>query len=331
MKVRISQMLKLFAFGILIPLSWTPAEGATINVACPGATIQAAIDAASPGDTISVTGTCTENIIFRNEKQRIALDGGNVATIIGTSGGGNQGRAVTIRGKGITVQNFTITGGSHGVHVNRGSNATINHNIIQNSNNNGILIDQFSFAIITNNTISGHGSNGISIRDASSARIGFNLTNDVSASPNTVQNNGDRGIVVTRAASAEILGNVIQNNASDGIGVFRNAQADISSNTINGNGTAFQPGDTTGNGLAVGQNSSVQLGEDNPTTFMDQPNITTVNNANAGIRCTQGSNVRGHLGSTNQLNGAVSQFGGGTTANTFSGNCHNAATGLDTP
>lgn len=78
-------------------------------------------------------------------------------------------------------------------------------------------------------------------------------------------------------------------------------------------------------------NGMVELGDDNPVDFRDFANITTVNNANNGIRCTTGGVVRGHLGSTNQLNGAVSQFGGGATADTFSGTCPTAATSLDIP
>ena len=149
------------------------------------------------------------------------------------------------------------------------------------------------------------------------------------------------GVSNIRAHFRCIYGNTIQNNGSDGIGVFRLSHADIATNTINANGTAFVRGGTNGNGISVSQNSSVQLGEDNPATpgtpgaFTDQPNTTTVNNANFGIRCVTGGNVRGHLGpgtpGNQQLNGAVSQFGGGSTANTFSGQCHTIAASLSVP
>jgi hypothetical protein len=57
----------------------------------------------------------------------------------------------------------------------------------------------------------------------------------------------------------------------------------------------------------VSMNSMAQLGEDSPASFFDDPNITTVNNVRNGIRCRLGGVVRGHLGSSNQLNGTVAQ------------------------
>ena len=71
----------------------------TLTVNCPVDSLQAAVDLALPGDTIQVTGTCTESVLIRNEQMRIALDGQNVATISPASGYA----AFTVRGKGITI------------------------------------------------------------------------------------------------------------------------------------------------------------------------------------------------------------------------------------
>ena len=54
---------------------------------------------------------------MRNEKQRITIDGGGTATINGLN---TTSPTLNVRGKGILIQNFTITGGSDGIHVNRG-------------------------------------------------------------------------------------------------------------------------------------------------------------------------------------------------------------------
>jgi parallel beta-helix repeat protein len=327
MKLNPLQTIKVLAICSLVPLTTMPARAATINIACPGQTLQSGIDAANPGDTVSVTGACVENVIIRNEKVRFAIVGSGGASVTGAS---SSSPVFNVRGKGIGISNLTISGGSNVIWVNRGSNVVIDNNTIQNGSSRGILVTNNSFAVITNNTIQNNTLDGIQIADTANAHIGFNLGSDTSPSPNTITGNGDRGIQLSRGGTARIMSNTISNNASDGILVNRSSEADIASNTINGNGTAFNAanGDTDGNGINVSQNSSVQLGEDNPTTFFDQPNTTTVNNANTGIRCTLGGVVRGHLGNTNQINGTVSQFGGGSTVNTFSGTCPNS---LSTP
>lgn len=288
------------------------AQAATISVACPAQTIQAAVDSAQPGDTINVSGSCAENILIRNEKTRFTLDGQGMTTVTGTAGN----NVFTVRGKGIVIKRFNVVGGAVGILVNRSANATLDGNDISAATTDGVVINELSNAVITGNTIHDNQRHGIVVSQSATARIGFNSYSDQPTSPNVIQNNGGRGIQVIRASSAAIVGNTIRSNGGDGIGVFRLSEADISSNTINSNGAS-----ASGSGINVSQNSAIQLGEDNPTSTYDMPNITTDNNNQYGIRCTLGGVVNGHLGSTNQINGAVSQFGGGTTANTFSSGC----------
>ncbi|HTN72684.1 MAG TPA: right-handed parallel beta-helix repeat-containing protein [Methylomirabilota bacterium] len=277
-------------------LGWATVEGATINVACPGQTLQAGLDSAGPGDTIAVTGACNENVTVRNEKQRLLISGSG-ATI---SGPNSTSPTLNVRGKGITIQGFTITGGRDGINVNRGSNAVIQGNIIQGTGRHGILIDQLSFAVITGNTIQNNLSgSGIVVSENSVARIGFNLDTDGTASPNTIQGNAGPGIVLSRTSSARIVGNTVNANTgtgSDGIQVTRLSQADLAKNDIRSN---------SGNGVLVTQNSGVNLPDVAPTgSFFDDPNTTTVLNNVNGIRCTLGGFVNGHTGpSGTQLNG----------------------------
>jgi hypothetical protein len=282
-----------------------PVVPRTITVTCPGQSLQAAVNAAQPGAVINVTGTCSESVTIPDEKQELTLDGQNVATLTPPTSTNN---ALTVRGKGILIQNFTITGGLGGIYVNRGASATINHNNIHNTGAYGITVNQLSFAAIKNNTIQSNPQDGINVSENSTVRIGFDFTNDSAASPNTIQNNGGRGITVSSTAHAGIAGNTIVNNTGDGIGVFRGSSANIASNTINGNG---------GDGVNVGHNSSIFLGEDSPVSFFDQPNITTANNTRYGIECSTGAFVKAHLGSTNQINGALGQT-------SLSSNCPNS-------
>ena len=277
-------------FGVRTPV--------TVTVNCPGQSLQASVDAAGAGDVINVTGTCIENVVIREEKQRLTLDGQNAAILNGPS----SLPTLNVKGKGILIQNFynsgAITGGTVGIYVNRNASATINHNNIHNTGASGISINQLSFAVIKNNNIHDNPGSGIYVYENSDARIGFDSTADSTSSPNTIQNNGDRGITVTQTSHATIVGNTIASNGSDGIGVFRLSSADIASNTINGNGAS---------GVNVSNNSSVNLGEDTPADFFDQPNITTVYNGAFGINCSLGGSVKAHLGSQYQINGTSGQ------------------------
>jgi nitrous oxidase accessory protein len=302
---------------------WSHAGAATINVVCGSTTtaLQNAINSANPGDTVSLTGTCNENVLVRNDKVRVFIDGNSAAIVNGAA----SGNTFDIRGKAISVQNLMITGGNNAVHVQRGASAVIHNNIIQNAGNRGILVSDLAFAVITANEIKNNLGDGILVLNSSTAHIGFNNTSDP-AQGNNIHDNVGRGIHIAEGSSARIYGNTISNNAADGILVGRLSQANLSSNTINSNAN---------NGVNVTDNSYVQLGEDNPVDYTGQPNRTTINNANNGITCTGGGNIRGHLGpgtpGSQQLNGAVSQFGGGSTPNTFDGSCPNAASTLVIP
>jgi parallel beta-helix repeat protein len=186
-----------------------PARAGTLTVNCPGDSLQAAVELAVAGDTIQVTGTCTESVLIRNEQVRIALDGQSVATISPTSGHA----AFTVRGKGITIRNFTITGGpGAGIWVNRGSNAVITQNHIYAMGGNGVTVNQLSFAVIRNNNIHDNAGDGIAISETSDSRIGFDQNYDTAASPNTIQSNGGRGITVSGSSKARIVGNTIAGN-----------------------------------------------------------------------------------------------------------------------
>jgi hypothetical protein len=271
----------------------------TITVNCsatPPQFLQDAINAAQTGDTINVSGTCNQNVIIKEEKYGLTLDGQNTATINGTD---SNNATINVRGRMITIQNFTITGGQLGISINRGGTATIKHNDISggaSANNGAINVISHSEAIIINNNIHDNAGLGILVQETSTARIGFNGGSDPSASPNIIQHNQGRGIEVNRGSSARIVGNTISNNQSDGIGVTRLSEADIADNTINEN---------NGNGINVAHNSFVNLGEDNPTAFYQQPNSTTSDNTGYGLSCSLGAAVRGHLGSANPINGTL--------------------------
>jgi hypothetical protein len=268
-----------------------PAGAATINVNCPPDNLQTALDNAQPGDTILITGTCTGNFLVRNDKVRVFIDGNNFA---GTIDGGGSGTTLDIRGKAISVTKLTVTGGSNGIQIQRGSNAVIDDVTVENSTGTGITVTSVAFAVIINSRVRNHDSNGISITENSDARIGFNTNANGTASPNEIHNNGSRGIIVFRSSSARITSNNIHDNADDGIAASRSSHVDASNNILNNNG---------GSGISISENSAAQLGEETSTLFA-LPNSTTTNNAVNGIRCRLGGSLDGIIGT---LNGTLMQ------------------------
>ncbi len=297
----------LIMFAAFLWILSSVAEAATIEVDCSSATLKAAIDKAKPGDMLLVSGTCKENLVIHEEVARITLDGQGKATIEGPDA---SERTIEVRGRGITIKGFTITGGRGGLAVTRGGQAIIDNNTVQGSAGFGIAISRSSWARIGNNTIQNNRRVGIVVTQSSSARIGNNTVknnrqgivisatsagrvgyfraDDRTASPNIIENNERNGIVVNFGSFARIVGNTIRNNERAGIIISR-ASAEISSNKIDGNGR---------NGIMI-RSSDARLGRRRGSGIFQLPNSTTSKNSGAGVWCSGNSSVSGRLGSLN--------------------------------
>ncbi len=301
------------ALGLLLLLAEKSQAACTVSI---GATsygsVQLALNAAQQNDTISIAGTCTENLLIDNNKMKVFLIGSGGATIDGgsydptnpTNTGSRFGPdTLDVRGKAILIQGLTITGGRVGIRVHRSANAVISYNTVQNAAEDGIAVEEEAFSVIINNIVQTNGRDGIRVGANSSANIGFNNSWDTSASPNTITGNGTsgsgRGIHLLRSATASIASNTITNNHDDGIAVFRSSHADIEGNEIHGNG---------GNAVFVSNNSEADLGNNSsPISFFNAPNTTNTglgNNTLAGIQCGESSVVRGHQGTLTGTGGA---------------------------
>jgi len=111
------RLVGLIGMIVLGAFFWTLSsigEAATINVNCStGGVLQTAIDGALSGDTISVTGTCTEYVVIRHGG--ITIDGNGTAAIVGP---GNTSSTVFIWDRDTTIRNFaSISGGQDGIVV----------------------------------------------------------------------------------------------------------------------------------------------------------------------------------------------------------------------
>ena len=264
-----------------------------------GEKIQDKVALAKPGDTILVSGACSENVAIFSEVVRITLDGQGKTVIQAPS----KGDGFFIRGREITVKGFTITGGRDGIHLSgvaAGASANIVGNTIRKTGRHGIHLDHSSVGRIASNTIEDAHASGIDVAEGSVARIGYTLRPQ-GHGPNTIRNSGEHGITVNRGSSARIVGNTIENNKGSGILVTRNSQADIFGNLISGN---------KGNGITASHNAGINL-ENEDQLFNLGPNRTdpAAKNAGAGLSGSVGGYADGPLGTLDGIRGTKEMDG----------------------
>ena len=220
--------------------------------------IQEAIDAANPGDTIFIySGTYYENIAIN--KSIILIGDNNHTTIIEGSGAET---VVKITGGSVNIHGFIVrNGGWSSIHFAgisiRSNDCIINKNIIDN-NYHGIFLENTTQNIVSFNTISNN-SYGIALKNSTSASIinnniyenindGIYLSNcsENSIINNTIANNQQYGIQATYAGSIDkqyrkesknnfISKNLINNNKKDGIYLVLSNQNVVENNSIDNN------------------------------------------------------------------------------------------------
>lgn len=218
MKKGPSRRAIVFLITVLVVALPSAVSGAATELRVPGdfPTIQAALDAAMPGDTILVDpGTYTENLQFNGKNVRLESTGGPGATTIQGVGG----TTVDI-GPGGAIVGFTVTGGTAtfgaGMSVN-GAGTVIAGNVFDGNqqggggfgaaiggNNSSPVIQQNVFQ---NNSCDGQFLSGVvSFVNTSSPRIVNNI----------FQDNPCRAVNMTLPAGSlpEVINNTIVRNAS---------------------------------------------------------------------------------------------------------------------
>jgi Right handed beta helix region len=226
--------LAIAALGVLLSSS-TLWSQSVINVPADQPTIQAAIQAASNGDTVLVApGTYPENIDFLGKLITVTSSGGAAMTIVDGGAAGpvvifdsNEGASSVLNG--FTLQNgmasFSFPGwGSGGGILIYYASPTITNNVIADNHAVcGIGVEiQGGSAVIRGNTITGNTQAG---GDGGCGGGGIEVTGD-SSHP---------------AATPQIIGNTITNNSlagggfGGGIGVSYFSSPIIQNNYIAGN------------------------------------------------------------------------------------------------
>lgn len=239
-------MLKSLAFSLLLLGLAAPGVADTLKVPTDFQTIQAAVDAAVPGDLINVgSGSYTENVVIA--KSGITLKGSKSAVI---SGGGVP---LTITGADdVTITGFTLNGGNpanlaatssnrllitkvrmqsgpgFGIDILGGDGVQIVKNTISGVALDCIEIDDVTGGLVSANKLTGCGANGIDVTSvgmrieknkvASPDRDGLSLRGSEIAIKNKVTLSGDDGIA-TSGTGATLEANKVTSAGDDGFDV----------------------------------------------------------------------------------------------------------------
>ncbi|MFL5796423.1 MAG: choice-of-anchor Q domain-containing protein [Actinomycetota bacterium] len=209
---------------------------AATAVNCPGDNLQTAINAATAGDTLDVSGHCTGNFTI-NKNLTLQGDG---ATVLD---GNHTGSTVTVAtGVNATLSDLTVTGGTAAF---------------------GGGIDNTGTVTVQDSTVSGNTANG-----ASGGGI-FNNAGTVTVQDSTVSGNtatasfaAAGGGIFTNTGTvtvqdSTVSGNTTNGNPAFGGGIHINGgtvtvqDSTVSGNTVNGGGVAF------GGGINIGGTASV--------------------------------------------------------------------------
>jgi hypothetical protein len=281
------KILFICLLAAVLPSSLAFAAGATVD--CTGATpgaftsitaALASLPAAGP-NSISVTGTCHENVVMFGRTD-LTIFGNPTATVV--PGNANGHLLVIDASQRVGMQNITFDGG-RGALINENSRVDLTSITIQNSLGIGLTsID--SLVHIADSTVKGSTRSGISVGGGT-----FYVDSDVTGT--TVTNNGRIGISVLTGHLILTGGdgvtpgtqNVISNNGSVGVSIANSAEADISGdNRIIGNQGPF--------GLEVIHTSTVIMSDG-----------TISSNAGGGVHCGETSHCEWAGATTIDSNG----------------------------
>lgn len=151
----------------------------TIRVPSQYATIQEAINAASPRMTIEVSsGIYHENVVMN--KTVVLLGESQETTIID---GGGAGNSTIVTADDVTVRGFTVTNGINGLVLNHVRDCKISENKITNSHC-GVILRGCSDNILSGNTIEGNEYNfGVEGSELSHFMNSVNASNTINGKP----------------------------------------------------------------------------------------------------------------------------------------------------
>ncbi|MDD4446703.1 MAG: NosD domain-containing protein [Methanothrix sp.] len=279
---------------------------------CNFTSIQAAINAACPGDTIEVkSGTYYENVNVNKDLILTGIDSpvvdgsgtGNVITVNAdgctiqgfVSRNSGEGAGIWINSKNNTISGNTATENYDGIHLYSSSSNIISGNTAIDNAAEGISLRSSSNNTISGNTATG-GGDGIYLDSSSSNTISSNTAYGihyciylVSSSSNIISDNlangkkntKDHGIYLDSSSSNIISGNTANNNSHTGIYLKSSSSNTISDNHANDNqyGIRINP-NSNGNTISgndANNNSQYGIWLDSSRSNIISSNIATDN------------------------------------------------------
>jgi len=232
------------------------------------AAIEAAVDAASPGDTILVAaGIYTENVEVDKSVTIQSQDGASETTVDGST---TEGHTFNVTADNVNISGFTVTGATarnkagiyldqvescnisanictnnyYGIYADKASNNTLTNNSVNSNSRYGVYLDNSSNNMLTNNTVSGNSKCGVDLDGSNSNTLTGNSITD--------NNIGVKIQGPVNASTISINFNNISGNTEYGVD---NSSSGIVDATHNWWGSASGPGGVgPGTGDMLGNN-----------------------------------------------------------------------------
>ena len=173
-------LVTLFLGVVVMPQTQAQASPGIIYVPDDYPTIQGAVDAASPGDTIIVRdGDYTENIIVTKDHLTIKSENGAGSTIVDMA---NSGKGVfEVRADYVSLIGFTVNGAAGeyqaGIYLTESSYCNIRDNTAI-GNYYGICLEDSGNNAVTNNTVKWNSQDGILLGISSNNTVTNNTANE---------------------------------------------------------------------------------------------------------------------------------------------------------
>jgi len=190
-------------------------------------TIQAAVNAAQPDDTVLIPpGTYSENVLV-NKSLTIKSLAGAATTIVTAAVPSND--VFLLSGNNIRVEGLTLTGGRAGVEFSGASQSSVT-DIIAHDNVYAVLIEHATNNRVSASNLSNNGY-GIYLDGSSGNTFSGNDARNEKGNGNTL---GD-GIFMSESNSNTIVQNALSNNHVYGITLLSSSNNVLSNNSINAN------------------------------------------------------------------------------------------------